>query len=75
MRRGAASGLDLEVVRAEVERAQQAMEDVRRIKSQLTSAEGGIDEARKILERMAATVRGHLDQIDGLLAAQDPAVE
>ncbi len=75
MRRGAASGLDLEVVRAEVERAQQAMEDVRRIKSQLTSAEGGIDEARKILERMAATVRSHLDQIEGLLVAQDPAVE
>jgi DNA repair exonuclease SbcCD ATPase subunit len=75
MRRGAASGLDLEVVRAEVERAQQAMEDVRRIKSQLTSAEGGIDEARKILERMAATVRSHLEQIEGLLVAQDPAVE
>ena len=51
-------------VRAEVERALGAMEDVRRIKTQLTNASGGIEEARKILDAMAAGVRGHLAAIE-----------
>ena len=45
------------------------MDDVRRIKSQLTGAIGGIDAARKILDDMAERVRGHLAQVDALVAA------
>jgi hypothetical protein len=66
--RGAASGIDAAQVRGEVERAQGAMEDVRRIKSQLTNARTGIDNAQQIIDAMAGTVRGHLAQIDELLA-------
>ena len=43
------------------------MDDVRRIKTQLTSAAGGIDAARKILDDMAERVRGHLAQVDALV--------
>jgi hypothetical protein len=45
------------------------MDDVRRIKSQLTTAAGGIDAARKILEDMAVRVRNHLAQVDALVVA------
>jgi len=68
MARGDTDGLDASAVRAEVERATVAMEDVRRIKSQLTSAAGGIEEARKVLEGMAERVRAHLAQIDAMVA-------
>jgi hypothetical protein len=73
MSRSADDGVDTAALRAEVERAQGAMEDVRRIKSQLTNATTGIEEARKILDAMAAGVRGHLAAIDGLLAAAGEA--
>src|SRR5204863_6628132 len=69
MARGGAEGLDAAALRAEVERAVGAMEDVRRIKLHLTNAAGGIDEARKALEAMGERVRGHLAQIDALVAA------
>src|SRR3954469_3011409 len=71
MARGGAEGLDAAALRAEVERAVGALEDVRRIKLHLTNAAGGIDEARKALEGMAERVRGHLAQIDALVAAAD----
>src|SRR3954452_15602723 len=71
MARGGADGLDAAALRAEVERATGALEDVRRIKLHLTNAAGGIDEARKALEGMAERVRGHLAQIDALVAAAD----
>lgn len=61
--------VDPSAVRAEVERALGAMEDVRRIKTQLTNASGGIDAARQILDAMAAGVRGHLGEIEQLLRA------
>ncbi len=67
MNRGALDLVDPAAVRAEVERALGAMEDVRRIKTQLTNASGGIDSARQILDAMAAGVRGHLAEIEGLL--------
>jgi hypothetical protein len=67
MAKGAQDDLDVSAVVAETERALGAMEDVRRIKSQLTNASTGIDEARKILDSMAETVRGHLGQIDALV--------
>jgi hypothetical protein len=70
MSRDEAGGLDVAAARAEVERALGAMEDVRRIKSQLTNATNGIDAARTILEAMAEGVRGHLAALDALLAAE-----
>ncbi len=66
--RAAVGGIDEGALRVEVERAQGAMEDVRRIKSQLTNATSGIDAARTILDAMAVNVRGHLTAIDLLLA-------
>jgi Uncharacterized protein conserved in bacteria (DUF2130) len=68
MARAAGGGIDEGALRVEVERAQGAMEDVRRIKSQLTNATSGIDAARTILDAMAANVRGHLTAIELLLA-------
>jgi hypothetical protein len=62
-------GLDGGALRTEVERALASMDDVRRIKSQLTAASGGIDSARKILDEMADRVRGHLAHIDELVVA------
>jgi hypothetical protein len=68
MAKGGADGLDASALRAEVERAMVAMEDVRRIKSQLTSVAGQVEDVRKIVDGMAERVRGHLTQIDLLLA-------
>ena len=68
MARAADDGIDTAALRVEVERAQGAMEDVRRIKSQLTNATTGIEEARKILDAMATGVRAHLAAIESLLA-------
>jgi hypothetical protein len=73
MRRGEAAGLDTDALRAEVERTQQAMEDVRRVKSQLTGATNSIEQARSILDAMAGGVRDHLSQIDALLDAAEAA--
>jgi hypothetical protein len=69
MARGDAAGLDAPALRGEVERALGAMEDVRRIKVQLTNASSGIEEARRVLDGMAERVRAHLAQIDSLVAA------
>src|SRR4051812_37311237 len=69
MAKGGAEGLDALALRAEVERATVAMEDVRRIKSQLTGAVGQIEEAREIVGAMADRVRAHLAQIDAMVAA------
>lgn len=74
MHRGGSEAVDPAAVRAEVERAVLAIENVRRIKTQLTNATGGIDEARKILDVMAGDVRAHLTTIEELLAvAATPA--
>ena len=62
-------GLDAGALRTEVERALAAMDDVRRIKSQLTSAITGIDAARKILDDMAERVRRHLLAVDELVVS------
>jgi hypothetical protein len=77
MARGEAGAIDPDAVRGEVERALGAMEDVRRVKSQLTQATTYIGEASKIVDAMAGTVRGHLGQIDVLLrpAEEDDAAE
>jgi hypothetical protein len=71
MARGEADGLDATALRAEVEKALGTMEEVRRIKQQLTHAANGIESARDIVESLDRRVRAHLGQIDSLLA---PAV-
>ena len=73
MAKGGVEGLDAPALRAEVERALGAMEDVRRIKLHLTNAAGGIESARGVLEGMAERVRGHLAAIDALVVAADDA--
>src|SRR3954452_4005005 len=67
MARGDVDGVDVSAVREAVERAAGAMGDVQRVKQQLTGATTSIDNARKIVEGLAATVRGHLAQIEALL--------
>jgi hypothetical protein len=71
MAKGGVEGLDAPALRAEVERALGAMEDVRKIKLHLTNAAGGIESARGVLEGMVERVRGHLSAIDELVAAAD----
>jgi hypothetical protein len=71
MVRGGEDEIDAAAVRDTVERAVGAMEDVRRVKQQLTGAKTQIDKAAEIVEAMAVRVRGHLTEIDELLA---PAV-
>src|SRR4051794_31333796 len=72
MARGEAEGLDASAVRTEVERALGTMEEVRRVKQQLTHATNGIEAAREIVESLDRRVRVHLAQIDALLT---PAVD
>ncbi|HEX8074411.1 MAG TPA: hypothetical protein VF545_05470 [Thermoleophilaceae bacterium] len=69
MTRSEGDGLDTGALRDTVERALGVMEDVRRIKQQLTGAETGIGNARSILDAMAERVRGHLREIEALAAA------
>ena len=68
MVRGGEEEIDASAVRDTVERAVGAMEDVRRIKQQLTGSKTQIDKGMEILDSMAARVRAHLTEIDGLLA-------
>ncbi|HVF77777.1 MAG TPA: DUF2130 domain-containing protein [Solirubrobacteraceae bacterium] len=75
MARAAGGGIDEVALRVELERAQGAMDDVRRIKSQLTNATTGIDAARTILDAMAVNVRGHLTAIELLLAEASAAAD
>jgi len=64
MSRADGEGIDAGALRDTVERALGAMEDVRRIKQQLTGAETSIGNARSILDAMAAQVRALLGEID-----------
>jgi hypothetical protein len=61
-------GLDPAVVAERVELARRAMEDVRRIKQQLTGATTAIASARNVLDEMAAGVRARLEEIDEAVA-------
>ena len=72
MAKGGVEGLDAPALRAEVERALGAMDEVRRIKLHLTNAAGGIEQARSVLEGMAERVRAHLAQIGALVDAAAP---
>ena len=72
MAKGGVEGLDAPALRAEVERALGAMDEVRRIKLHLTNAAGGIEQARTVLEGMAERVRAHLAQIAVLMDSATP---
>jgi hypothetical protein len=61
--------LDAAAVRAAVGRALDAMDEVRKIKSQLTSAATGIGTARDLVDAMAGRVRAELGQVEELLVA------
>ena len=61
-------GLDPALVADRVELARRAMEDVRRIKQQLTGATTAIGSAREVLDEMAAGVRARLEEIDDAVA-------
>ncbi|HVS28787.1 MAG TPA: DUF2130 domain-containing protein [Solirubrobacteraceae bacterium] len=67
MGRGDGEGVDSAALHDSVERALGAMDDVRRIKSQLTGATTSIEKADGILEAMAGRVREHLHEIEELL--------
>jgi hypothetical protein len=71
MARGETDGLDGQALRAELERALAVLDDERRVKSHLTSAHNGIESARKVLEGMTTVVRGHLKEIDRMMADGD----
>jgi uncharacterized protein DUF2130 len=76
MKRADGDGIDAGALRDTVERTLGAMEDVRRIKQQLTGAETSIGSARSILDGMADRVRGHLAEMDeqlSLAGAPEPA--
>ncbi|GAC1322423.1 MAG: hypothetical protein NVSMB25_17550 [Thermoleophilaceae bacterium] len=75
MRRAEGGGVDSAAVRDVVERALDATEDVRRVKSNLTGAETSISNARTILDEMSARVRDHLRQINELIEAAEPPAE
>jgi archaellum component FlaC len=67
MSRGGEGGVDPSVVHDLVERALAAMDDVRKVKSQLTGAKTNIDRAYEVVEEMAGRVRGHLAEVDALV--------
>jgi hypothetical protein len=67
MTRAESDDVDPDAIAEVAERALQAMSDVVRIKQQLTASKTSIDKAGEIVETMATTVRGHLNEIDALL--------
>jgi hypothetical protein len=73
MKRGDVDGIDAAAVRDSVDRALQAMAEVRKVKGQLTGAKTSIDTAYEVIEAMAARVRQQLEEIDELASAADSA--
>ena len=66
MARGEAGGVDAAAVTDTVERAVAALDDVRRIRQQLTGAKTQIDKASEIVGAMSDRVRAHLEEIAAL---------
>ncbi len=67
MARGDSEGVDAAAVTDTVERALAALDDVRRIRQQLTGAKTQIDKASEIVGAMSDRVRAHLDEIAALV--------
>jgi len=59
--------VDAAAVHDLVERALNAMDDVRKVKSQLTGAKTNIDSAYRLVEEIADRVRVHLGEVDALV--------
>jgi hypothetical protein len=70
MSQSGGEGVDGAAVHDVVERALHAMEDVRRVKSQLTGAKTNIDRAYELVDELAARVRGHLAEVDVLVLGE-----
>ena len=71
MRRSESEGIDAAAIHDRVERALNALESVRSVKSTLTGAKTSIDRARDLVDSMAQQVREHLDQLDELVSGAD----
>ncbi|HEX7300756.1 MAG TPA: DUF2130 domain-containing protein [Solirubrobacteraceae bacterium] len=67
MARGDGDGVDGAAVADTVERAVGALEDVRRVRQQLTGAKTQIDKASEIVGAMSDRVRAHLEEIAELV--------
>jgi hypothetical protein len=67
MARGSSDGVDGAAVADTVERAIGALEDVRRVRQQLTGAKTQIDKASEIVGAMSERVRAHLEEIAELV--------
>ena len=73
MQRSDSEGVDASAVRDTVERALNAMESLRRVRSQLTGAKTQIDQARGLLDTIAEQVRAHLEHVNELVVStEDP---
>jgi hypothetical protein len=71
MARGATEGIDGAALADTVERALGALEDVRRIRQQLTGAKTQIDKASDIVGAMSDRVRAHLEEVAALVSAAE----
>jgi hypothetical protein len=69
MKRAGPGGVDSGAVREAVERAAAELEEVRKVKSQLTGAKTGIDSAYEMIEAIAERVRAQLSEVETLVAA------
>jgi DNA repair ATPase RecN len=69
MKGAAADGVDAGAVLESVERALAEIEDVRKVKSQLTGAKTGIDTAYELLEGIAERVRARLAEVESLVTS------
>ena len=67
MARASGDGIDGAAVTDAVERALGSLEDVRRVRQQLTGAKTQIDKASEIVGAMSERVRAHLDEIAALV--------
>ena len=72
MARGDGEGIDGAAVTDTVDRTLMALEDVRRVRQQLTAAKTSIDTASEIVGKMSDTVRAHLTEIAALVRAAEP---
>jgi hypothetical protein len=75
MARGEEGALDAGELRETVERALQALEQVRSVKQQLTHATGSIEKARTIVGDLVDRVRELLEEIDARLAAAQSSTD
>src|SRR4051794_28740462 len=70
MARGSVEGVDAAAVRDTVQRALNAMDEVRRIKNTLTGAQTSIQKGKDLVDAMAGRVRANLDDIDALVVSE-----